>query len=69
MSEEIKIDDEILTFKFSVAVTNAILNLLGQAPFVASAGLIQEVQKQAGPQVSEILSKQIQAGTTCAPTA
>lgn len=34
--------------KFSIELTNAILQYLGNRPFVEVAGLITEIQKQAG---------------------
>jgi hypothetical protein len=62
MSEEKVIDsgldNEILTFRFSVKATNGLLQILGNAPFVASAGYIQDIQTQAGPQVEALVASQ-----------
>jgi hypothetical protein len=61
MTEETKVidgslDNEILTFQFTVAAVNGLLQILGQAPFVASAGFINDIQRQAGPQVDQLIS-------------
>ena len=62
MTEETKVvdstlDNEILTFQFTVAAINGLLQILGQAPFIASAGFINDIQRQAGPQVDELVAK------------
>ena len=44
------LDSFILKFEFSVAATNAILQVLGNAPFVAAAPLINMIQAQGEPQ-------------------
>jgi|TARA_R110000822_G_scaffold135402_6_gene272997 hypothetical protein len=40
-----------ITFNVTIDQANAILNILGNAPFVQSANLINLLQEQAGPQV------------------
>jgi hypothetical protein len=62
MTEEIKkdpLDDEILNFSFTVAQTNRFLELLANAPlpFVATAPLIELINKQGEPQFRELLQK------------
>ena len=62
MTEETKVvdstlDNESLTFQFTVAAINGLLQILGQAPFIASAGFINDIQRQAGPQVDELVAK------------
>jgi len=61
MTEETKVvdgslDNEILVFKFTVAQINGLLQILGNAPFVASAGIINDIQRQAGPQVGQLIA-------------
>jgi hypothetical protein len=61
MTEETKVidgslDNEILTFQFSVGAVNGLLQILGQAPFIQSAGFINDIQRQAGPQVDKLIS-------------
>jgi hypothetical protein len=61
MSEETKVidgslDNEILTFQFPVAAVNSLLQILGNAPFIQSAGFIQDIQRQAGPQVEQLIA-------------
>ena len=51
------ISKETITLTFTVDQVNAILNVLGNAPFVASANLINEIQTQGGPQVAELQAK------------
>ena len=68
MTEETKVidsnlDDEILTFRFSVKATNGLLQILGNAPFVSSAGYIQDIQTQAGPQIETLVAKQNESQT------
>ena len=48
------IGESKINFTFTVNEVNAILNVLGQAPFVQSAALINNIQAQGGPQVAEI---------------
>jgi hypothetical protein len=61
MSEETKVidgslDHEILIFKFTVAQVNGLLQILGQAPFIVSAPYVNDVQRQAGPQVDQLIA-------------
>jgi hypothetical protein len=61
MTEETKVvdgslDNEILVFKFTVAQINGLLQILGNAPFLASAGIINDIQRQAGPQVDQLIA-------------
>ena len=51
------LDNEILKFEFTVAQTNAILNIIGNAPYVAAAPLIALVQSQGTPQFAELMKK------------
>jgi hypothetical protein len=41
----------MIKLEFEVAEVNAILEALGQRPFVAVASVIQKIQQQAAPQV------------------
>ena len=54
MTEEVKkpdpLDSFILKFEFPVAAVNAMLNVLGNAPYTASASLIALIQAQGEPQ-------------------
>ena len=52
MSKEL-LDDFNVTLEFSVKEINALLNILGQCPFVQVAGFINAIQVQAGPQVEK----------------
>jgi hypothetical protein len=67
MSEEkvidSSLDNEILTLRFSVKATNGQLQILGNAPFISSAGYIQDIQTQAGPQVEALVAKQNESQT------
>jgi hypothetical protein len=62
MTEEVKqldpLENEILNFSFTVKQTNAILQILGQAPYIASAGLIALVKQQGEPQFGAMLEKE-----------
>lgn len=51
------LDNEILKFEFTVGQTNALLNIIGNAPYVAAAPLIALVQSQGTPQFAELLKK------------
>jgi len=55
MSDKINevLQDFNITLDFSVRDTNALLNVLGQSPFIQVAGFINSIQKQAGPQVEQ----------------
>jgi len=59
MTEQVQqpdpLENEILEFKFTVKQTNAILHILGQSPYVASAGLIALIQQQGEPQFKALL--------------
>lgn len=60
MTKEIKrdpINDEIINFSFTVEQVNAILQILGNAPYLASAQLIQLIQIQGEPQFQELKKK------------
>jgi hypothetical protein len=46
-------DQKILELKLTVAEVNGVLQALGQMPFVQVSALIQNIQKQAEPQVKE----------------
>ena len=48
------INNSPINFTFTVNEVNAILNVLGQAPYVASASLINSIQAQGGPQVEAL---------------
>ena len=48
------IGEKTINFTFTVNEVNAILNVLGQAPFVQSANLINNIQAQGGPQVDAL---------------
>lgn len=54
MTEETKktdpLDSFILKFEFNVAQTNAILNVLGNAPFYQAANLVELIRSQGEPQ-------------------
>lgn len=61
MSEESKVkdgslDNETLIFRFTVGTVNNLLKILGDAPFVQSAGFINDIQRQAGPQVDQLIA-------------
>ena len=49
------LDSFILKFEFSVAQTNAILNVLGNAPFYQAAGLVELIRSQGEPQFKAAL--------------
>ena len=51
------ISKEKITLTLTVDQVNGLLNVLGNAPFVASANLINEIQTQGGPQVAELQAK------------
>ena len=58
MTEETKqdsLDSFILKFEFSVAQTNAILNVLGNAPYYQTANLIELIRSQGEPQFKAVL--------------
>lgn len=51
------LDDEIINFSFTVSQVNTILQILGNAPYLASAGLINLIQTQGQPQFQALLKK------------
>jgi len=57
MSDKVKdpLDDAIIQFEFTVAQVNAILHILGQAPYLASANLIGLIQAQGEPQFKKLV--------------
>lgn len=50
-----QLDDNniIITLNLTLAKTNSVLGALSKMPFEQVAGLITEIQQQAGPQVME----------------
>ena len=44
------LDDEIISFSFTVAQVNGLLQILANTPYVASAGLIGLINMQGEPQ-------------------
>ena len=46
------LENAIMTLQFSVKEINSILNVLGQAPFIQVAGIINAIQNQCAPQVN-----------------
>ena len=50
----VEIGSEELTFVFTVDQVNSILNVLGQAPFVQSANLVNLIQAQGTSQFAKI---------------
>ena len=61
MTEQVQqqdpLDNEILKFEFTVAQTNALLNIIGNAAYVVAAPLIAMIQSQGTPQFAELLKK------------
>lgn len=53
-TEDEIIGESIIKLELTVNSVNALLNVLGQAPFVASANLIHNIQAQGVPQLQEI---------------
>lgn len=49
------LDNFILKFEFSVAQTNGILNVLGNAPFYQAASLVELIRSQGEPQFKAAL--------------
>lgn len=62
MTQETKqpdpLDKEIINFSFTVNQINAILQILGSAPYFQSAGLINLIQMQGEPQFRALLAKE-----------
>jgi len=63
------ISKEKITLTLTVDQVNGLLNVLGNAPFVASANLINEIQTQGGPQVAALQAACEPADTQPAPDA
>ena len=57
VTQQDPLDNEILKFEFTVAQTNALLHIIGNAPYVAAAPLINLVQSQGTPQFAELMKK------------
>lgn len=53
--DENKFNESVLTYQLTVEQTNALLNALGQLPFVVAAPHIDLIHKQGGKQVEQIL--------------
>jgi hypothetical protein len=55
MSEETNnpLDEVTVTLEYTVREINALLNLLGEMPFLKSVGAINSIQTQVGPQVEQ----------------
>lgn len=49
------LDNFILKFEFTVAQTNGILNVLGNAPFYQAASLVELIRSQGEPQFKAAL--------------
>lgn len=62
------IGDKQINLTFTVNETNGLLNVLGQAPFVQVANLINAIQAQGGPQV-EALQAEAAAAEEAEPKA
>jgi hypothetical protein len=54
--DESKFNKEVLTYQITIEQTNALLNALGQLPFVVAAPHIDLIHKQGGKQVEQILA-------------
>jgi hypothetical protein len=54
-------DAPIINFELTIEQANAVLAILGNAPFVQSAGLINLLQEQAGPQVRALQIEEAKA--------
>lgn len=55
------IGEKQINLTFTINEVNAILNVLGQAPFVQSATLINNIQAQGGPQVEKYQAEAAEA--------
>lgn len=55
--EKDPLSNEIINFSFTVEQVNAILQILGSAPYLASAPLISLIKMQGEPQFTELLKK------------
>lgn len=47
------LDDVTITLEYTVKEVNALLNVLGELPFLQAVGVINSIQMQAGPQVEK----------------
>ena len=52
------IGESNINFTFTINEVNALLNILGQAPFVQSASIINNIQAQGSSQVEAIQAAQ-----------
>ena len=48
------LDSAVMTLQFTVKEVNAILNMIGNLPFVQSASLITAIQNQCAPQINAL---------------
>ena len=64
-----KLDAVEITLTFKVKEINGLLSLLGNVPFVQSAGFIQAIQAQGTPQVQAALAADTEVVTDVEPTA
>ena len=64
-----KLDAVEITLTFKVKEINGLLSLLGNVPFVQSAGFIQAIQAQGGPQVEAAMAADTSVVTDVEPTA
>ena len=55
MSDKVKdlLDNFNVTLEFSVKDLNVVINLLAQLPYIQSAPVVHEMQRQAAPQVEK----------------
>jgi hypothetical protein len=53
MNEKINsaLDEVTITLEYTIKEVNALLNLLGELPFLKAVGAVNSIQVQAGPQV------------------
>jgi hypothetical protein len=63
-----KLDAIEISLQFTVKDVNLLLGVLGNAPFVASAGLIQSIQQQGSPQVQAALAADPSVVTDATPS-
>lgn len=52
------LNNQILKLEFTVKEINAVLNILGNLPFVQAVGLINAIQTQCGPQMDALIKAQ-----------
>jgi len=53
-------EDKVIELSLTVQEVNTVLGALGEVPAKISMGVIQKIQEQAGPQVSEPLEEGIE---------